>query len=206
MEQFTPSEVGRYYRFRVPDLRFSGREWRGTCRIHNGKDPNFAVNSDTGLWHCFSQCGRGGDILDFEQALTGIDFVTARREVYAIVGRDLPSTPKRTLAERRRFARQNARAEQLAIAAQYWHRETMAELQLRKEGAPELSRAWIASCQTLYDFERMGARELLEAYLRASREQPSETARRVAAAESKERECARLAAEIVHVIAAYEKQ
>src|SRR5579862_8329362 len=202
-EIFSPSEVRRYYQSRVPDFRIStGREWRGPCPLHNGKDPNFAVNSNTGLWNCFSQCGRGGDILDFEQALTRVDFVTARREVYSIVGRDLPSTPKRTLAEKRRFARQNARAEQLATVAQYWHRETIAGLQLRKEASPELSRGWIASCQTLYDFERMSARELLEAYLRASREQPSETARRVAAAESKERECARLAAEIVHVIAA----
>jgi putative DNA primase/helicase len=83
----TPLEVSEYYRVRVPHLEQRGSEWRAGCPIHNGKDPNFSVNAETGLWMCHSQCGRGGSIYDLEMALTGADFPDAAREVRRIVGR-----------------------------------------------------------------------------------------------------------------------
>jgi len=45
---FTRTEISRYYELRVPDMPQRGREWRGPCPIHKGKDPNFAVEPDTG--------------------------------------------------------------------------------------------------------------------------------------------------------------
>ena len=53
----------------------------------SGKDPNFAAKLETGEWYCHSQCGRGGDILDLEQELSGADFRAAHAEVLRIVGR-----------------------------------------------------------------------------------------------------------------------
>ena len=86
---FTSGEVNRYYDTRVPRLkRLRKPEWRGPCPIHQGKDDNFAVRAETGLWHCHSACGRGGDILDLEMELTGADFKTAKVEVFRIIGRD----------------------------------------------------------------------------------------------------------------------
>ncbi|MCC7235424.1 MAG: hypothetical protein IT163_08980 [Bryobacterales bacterium] len=87
----TPSEISNYYAARLPGLRQHGAEWRAPCPIHEGKDPNFSVNAETGLWSCHSQCNRGGSIYDLEMALTNADFRDAAREVRRIVGRpDLP--------------------------------------------------------------------------------------------------------------------
>jgi putative DNA primase/helicase len=83
----TPLEVSEYYRVRMPDLEQRGSEWRAGFPIHNGKDPNFSVNAETGLWMCHSQCGRGGSIYDLEMALSSTDFPDAAREVRRIVGR-----------------------------------------------------------------------------------------------------------------------
>src|SRR5262245_33549755 len=88
---FTPGEVSTYYGARVPHLKQRrAAEWRGACPIHQGKNDNFSVNPNTGLWSCFSTCGRGGDILDLEAALTGADFPTCKLEVFRQVGRFEP--------------------------------------------------------------------------------------------------------------------
>ncbi len=86
----TPPEVSEYYRVRMPGLEQRGNEWRAGCPIHKGKDPNFSVNAETGLWMCHSQCGRGGSVYDLEMALSGSDFYDAAREVRRIVGRPDP--------------------------------------------------------------------------------------------------------------------
>jgi putative DNA primase/helicase len=88
--ELTPPEVSEYYRVRMPGLEQRGNEWRAGCPIHKGKDPNFSVNAETGLWMCHSQCGRGGSVYDLEMALSGSDFYDAAREVRRIVGRPDP--------------------------------------------------------------------------------------------------------------------
>ena len=91
---FTPSEVQAYYAARVPSLRINNgqREWRGPCPVHNGKDPNFSVNADTGLAACHSACGgRGWDMISLEMELFNLDFARAKERVYELVGR--PQVP-----------------------------------------------------------------------------------------------------------------
>jgi len=89
---FIPGEVFAYYAARVPTLKEArGRERRGPCPVHGGKDDNFTVNPETGAAFCQSRCGRGWDIFALEQALTGADFKTAKAEVYRIIGR--PDSP-----------------------------------------------------------------------------------------------------------------
>jgi putative DNA primase/helicase len=88
---FTRAEVADYFRARVPDLRqTSGKELRGGCPGHKGKDPNFTVEAATGLSRCFSTCDRGWDIIGLERELTGAGFIEARDEVFRLVGRALP--------------------------------------------------------------------------------------------------------------------
>ena len=85
---FNQDEVAHYYMVRLPHLKQRhGAEWRGACPIHKGDRDSFAVESDTGRWSCFSRCGRGGDVIELEKALTGADFKTAKAEVFNIVGR-----------------------------------------------------------------------------------------------------------------------
>ncbi|MCE5309677.1 MAG: AAA family ATPase [Acidobacteriales bacterium] len=98
MIEFTPSEVAAYYQARVPNLDTRrGREWRCPCPIHQGKDPNFSVNADTGQAHCHSQCGRGWDMISLEQELSGSDFAAAKAQVFRIVGRPEPSWEDRNI-------------------------------------------------------------------------------------------------------------
>jgi len=88
---FTSGEVSTYYAARVPHLKQRrAAEWRGACPIHQGKNDSFAVEPDTGRWFCHSTCGRGGDILELEAALTGGDFPTRKAEVFRLVGRIEP--------------------------------------------------------------------------------------------------------------------
>lgn len=89
---FTQSEVRTFYAARVPGLKLTNqREWRGPCPIHSGKDPNFGVNSETGLATCHSQCGRGWDLISLEQELFGLEFPKAKERVYELIGR--PNVP-----------------------------------------------------------------------------------------------------------------
>src|SRR3954468_11956238 len=88
---FTSGEVATYYVARIPHLKQRrGGGGRGACPIHHGKNENFAVEPDTGRWFCHSTCGRGGDILELEAALTGGDFPTRKAGVFRLVGRMEP--------------------------------------------------------------------------------------------------------------------
>jgi KaiC/GvpD/RAD55 family RecA-like ATPase len=92
MIEFDPSEIANYYRVRVPAVKqMRGREWRGPCPVHDGKDPNFSVEADTGRAHCHSQCSRGWDMMSLEMELLRCDFPTAKKSVFSIVGRPEPS-------------------------------------------------------------------------------------------------------------------
>ena len=86
-DDLTPSEVAAYYSARVPKLRQHGQQLRSPCPIHDGQDDNFAVEPDTGVWFCHSQCARGGSVYDLEMALSSTDLRAAANEVRRIVGR-----------------------------------------------------------------------------------------------------------------------
>jgi len=91
---FNSSEVASYYRTRFPGLKQMGPEWRGPCPVHQGDDANFAVNPKNGLAYCHSQCGRGWNILQLEQELSGRPWKECRQEVNSIVGRPIRGPAK----------------------------------------------------------------------------------------------------------------
>src|ERR1700722_5188958 len=102
MIAFTPAEVAVFYAARATDLRQRGRRWRGRCPIHRGKHDSFSVDPETGLWRCWSDCGRGGDIIALEIALTGATWRDAVAEIEGIIGRALLERTA-THTERRAF-------------------------------------------------------------------------------------------------------
>lgn len=109
------TEVAIYYALRVLDLRQRGKRWRGPCPIHGGKHDSFSVDPETGLWRCWSVCGRGGDIIALEITLTGVPWREAVEAVEQIIGRNLIDRPAtraewRAVAERRERERREIRA------------------------------------------------------------------------------------------------
>jgi putative DNA primase/helicase len=86
--QFTPREIAAYYAARAPRIRQTQTaQWRGPCRLHSGTRDSLSIDAATGRWFCHSQCNCGGDIFDFEEALTGCDFKHAKAEIFRLVGR-----------------------------------------------------------------------------------------------------------------------
>ena len=95
--EFTEQEISLYYETRSPGLKPSAGGWRGPCPVHQGKDPNFRVDSSTGMAFCHSQCGRGWDVIGLEQEIHACDFIEAKKSVYALLGRPAPSYEERDI-------------------------------------------------------------------------------------------------------------
>ena len=87
-------------------LRLAGRgKWRTTaCAFHDGSD-SMRINLQTGAFVCMAGCGaRGGDVLAYHMALTGLEFVEAakalgawRADGTAAPARSAPLSPRAAL-------------------------------------------------------------------------------------------------------------
>lgn len=79
-------------------LRRRGRLLVAPCPIHHGDNPTaFVVDPVKNLWHCFSQCGEGGDVIELVRRLDG---VSAREAALRLTG--LSPSPRRPAPARTR--------------------------------------------------------------------------------------------------------
>lgn len=89
-------------RTRLPDALtyFEGRDlkltrkgkWRtAPCQFHGGSD-SMRINTATGAWVCMNCEAKGGDVLAYEMALTGADFVSAAKALGAWIEDGKPDT------------------------------------------------------------------------------------------------------------------
>lgn len=134
--QFSSSEIATYYGIRVPVLRQRrANRWRGKCPIHGGRNLNFSVNAQSGQWFCFSQCGRGGDIIKLEQALTGASWRDAVAEIEHIIGRPILDQLVRG-ADPRALAQRRVEDERDHRDAEAWRLATECLVELSLEDLP----------------------------------------------------------------------
>lgn len=66
------------------ELKRRGNTLTGCCPIHNGSNPRqFSVDENKGLWHCFGNCQRGGDVINLVAELEKIEI----REAALLIAR-----------------------------------------------------------------------------------------------------------------------
>lgn len=84
--------------FEAQGLKLTGprkAKWKTTeCRFHNGSD-SMRVNTSTGAWVCMSCGKKGGDVLAYEIAVTGADFVSSAKAIGAWVDDGKPHAPQK---------------------------------------------------------------------------------------------------------------
>lgn len=58
----------------------------GPCPIHGGDNPNgFVVSISKNQWYCFTQCGRGGDVVELVRSLNKTDYRQAAKYLNSLV-------------------------------------------------------------------------------------------------------------------------
>ena len=84
--------------FEAQGLKLTGprrAKWKTTtCNFHGGSD-SMRVNTSTGAWVCMSCGEKGGDVLAYEIAVGGADFVAAAKAIGAWIDDGKPNKPQK---------------------------------------------------------------------------------------------------------------
>jgi DNA primase len=200
-----PFEVALYYAARLPALRQRGKRWRAPCPIHGGKHDSFSVNSESGLWRCWSTCGRGGDIIALEMALTGATWRDAVAEIERIIGRVLLERPA-TNTERRVFAERRHAANDAAADIEHWRNMAIHEANRRKLAAAQSgdNEALARAASLCHLLENGSPADIVRGFIRQRASDPADVARLIAAGRNCDIEAQRITAEAVLLLAAAE--
>lgn len=83
-QKVTIAQVLDYYRL-DKTLKLKGDHLTGPCPLHQGDNPSaFRVNIQRNIWHCFTKCNAGGDVVDLVRQIENCDFPQAARRLALI--------------------------------------------------------------------------------------------------------------------------
>jgi len=84
------------------DLQKAGKNYKGKSPFTSEKTPSFYVSPDRGMYYCFST-SQGGDMFTFVQAMEGVDFKGALKELAGKAGVELVAEDPKKRSERDRW-------------------------------------------------------------------------------------------------------
>ena len=108
--------------FEERGLKLSGprsAKWRTTSCIFHGGSDSMRINTRTGAWVCMACDEKGGDVLAYEMAATGAEFVDAAKALGAWLDDGKPHTLQKPspLSPREALSAMGFEATFVAIAA-----------------------------------------------------------------------------------------
>lgn len=82
-----------------------GDQLFGPCPVHGGDNPQaFVVSLSKNLWHCFTRCNTGGDVIDFVRRLDGKTYRQTAEYLAALTHTSpIPSTPLQRVSPEKSF-------------------------------------------------------------------------------------------------------
>lgn len=79
-------------------MKRQGRRLVGRCPLHEGENPSaFVVDLSKNLWHCFTGCRAGGDVVELTRRLLGLSYWETARYLASLAD----NAPKRTCSWKR---------------------------------------------------------------------------------------------------------
>ena len=79
-------------------MRTRGASLVGPCPLHGGDNPGaFVVHREKNLWHCFTGCGAGGDVVELARRLQGGSYTAAAIYLASLV--TTPAAPGPSLGQ-----------------------------------------------------------------------------------------------------------
>ena len=121
-------------------LKRSGRNLKALCPFHEEKTPSFMVHPEKQIYKCFG-CGKGGNAIHFVMEKEHLTFPEAVRALAERYGIPVPETT----GERRDAAfKKDALAQAVAMAAAFYHRCLLDEVQGGKRAMKYLAGRGIA--------------------------------------------------------------
>ena len=87
-------EAVLFQHYVIDNLKRHGNKVIGPCPVHGGDSPRaFHADLDKNVWHCFSQCKRGGNQLDFVALKEGISIREAALRLQQVFLGSKPEPP-----------------------------------------------------------------------------------------------------------------
>jgi len=77
----------------VAPLRNRGHQLVGPCPVHGGDNPNaFVVNLSKNVWHCFTRCNGGGDVIDLVRRMDNMTYYQTAQYLTSLSHESTPAS------------------------------------------------------------------------------------------------------------------